>query len=84
MPEFSHSHLVDPPGWYPTATVNGTPVFSTFAQRYTGTLTNGQVCTIGDLTTPVAPYSTPVIKLHHDLHFQRHQSSKLGCHYLFW
>ncbi|KAJ3501383.1 hypothetical protein NMY22_g18946 [Coprinellus aureogranulatus] len=23
-----------PPGWYPTATVSGTPVFSTFAQRF--------------------------------------------------
>ncbi|KAF5319149.1 hypothetical protein D9619_008507 [Psilocybe cf. subviscida] len=48
-----------PPGWYPTATVNGTPVFSTFAQRFTGTLPGGSVYTVGDLTTPSAPFSTP-------------------------
>jgi hypothetical protein len=49
----------DPPGWYPTATVNGTPVFSTFAQRFTGTLSGGSVYTVGDLTTPAAAFSTP-------------------------
>uniref|UniRef100_A0A8H7XZ24 Uncharacterized protein n=1 Tax=Psilocybe cubensis TaxID=181762 RepID=A0A8H7XZ24_PSICU len=48
-----------PPGWYPTATVNGTPVFSTFAQRYTGTLPNGGAYTIGDLATPTGAYTTP-------------------------
>jgi len=47
-----------PPGWYPTATVNGTPVFSTFAQRFTGTA-DGSAYTIGDLTTPAGAYTTP-------------------------
>ncbi|CAA7264482.1 unnamed protein product [Cyclocybe aegerita] len=35
------------------------PVFSTFAQRFTGTLTGGSVYTVGDLSTPSAPYFTP-------------------------
>ncbi|KAF9032385.1 hypothetical protein BJ165DRAFT_1410837 [Panaeolus papilionaceus] len=48
-----------PPGWYPTATVNGVPQFSTFAQRFTGTLPGGSVYTIGDLTTPTAAFTTP-------------------------
>jgi len=48
-----------PPGWYPTATVNGTPVFSTFAQRYTGTVSGGGAYTIGDLTTPAGAFTTP-------------------------
>jgi len=48
-----------PPGWYPTATVDGTVQFSTFAQLYTGTLSNGQLYTIGDSVTPPAPYMTP-------------------------
>ncbi|KAF6747512.1 hypothetical protein DFP72DRAFT_1075184 [Ephemerocybe angulata] len=48
-----------PPGWYPTATISGTPVFSTFAQRYTGTESNGHAYTVGDTATPSAPYSTP-------------------------
>jgi len=47
-----------PPGWYPTATVSGTTLFSTFAQRFTGTL-NGVGYTVGDTTTPAAPYMTP-------------------------
>ncbi|KAF8196951.1 hypothetical protein BJ912DRAFT_1020896 [Pholiota molesta] len=33
--------------------------FSTFAQRFTGTLPNGGVYTIGDLSTPSAPFSIP-------------------------
>jgi len=57
--ESCEADVAYPPGWYPTATVNGTPVFSTFAQRYTGTLSGGSVYTVGDLTTPTAPYSTP-------------------------
>ncbi|TFK60775.1 hypothetical protein BDN72DRAFT_828692 [Pluteus cervinus] len=48
-----------PPGWYPTATVDGTTQFSEFAQRYTGTLSDGSVYTVGDLATPAAPYFTP-------------------------
>jgi len=48
-----------PPGWYPTATVNGTPEFSTFAQRFTYTPPTGAPITIGDLTTPVGAFSTP-------------------------
>lgn len=49
-----------PPGWYPTGEHSGTPVFSTFAQRYTGTLTsNSQVYTVGVTITPSAPASIP-------------------------
>ncbi|KAF8874391.1 hypothetical protein CPB84DRAFT_1853630 [Gymnopilus junonius] len=48
-----------PPGWYPTATVNGTPEFSSFAQRFTYTPPSGPPVTIGDLTTPAAAYFTP-------------------------
>ncbi|PPQ71804.1 hypothetical protein CVT26_007728 [Gymnopilus dilepis] len=48
-----------PPGWYPTATVNGQPEFSTFAQRFTYTPPSGPPVTIGDLTTPAGAYFTP-------------------------
>lgn len=58
--ETCEADVAYPPGWYPTATVNGTPVFSTFAQRFTGTLTDGSVYTVGDLTTPAGAFSTPV------------------------
>ncbi|KAG5643462.1 hypothetical protein DXG03_000894 [Asterophora parasitica] len=51
--------LVDPPGWYPTATVDGTTKFSTFAQYYTGVDTDGVSYTVGDTVTPSAPYFTP-------------------------
>ena len=34
-------------------------MFSTFAQRYTGTLSGGSVYTIGDTATPTAAYFTP-------------------------
>jgi len=47
-----------PPGWYPTV-VNGTTSFSKFAQRYTGTLSNGSLYTIGDTSTPSLPYTIP-------------------------
>ncbi|KAG5638068.1 hypothetical protein H0H81_002036 [Sphagnurus paluster] len=47
-----------PPGWYPTATVDGTTLFSTFAQYYTG-VANGQSYTVGDTVTPTAAYFTP-------------------------
>ncbi|KAF9530783.1 hypothetical protein CPB83DRAFT_850305 [Crepidotus variabilis] len=57
--ESCEADVAYPPGWYPTATVNGVPQFSTFAQRYTGTLSNGQVYTVGDTVTPPAPYFTP-------------------------
>jgi hypothetical protein len=57
--ETCEADVAYPPGWYPTATVNGTPVFSTFAQRFTGTLTDGQVYTVGDLATPSAPFTIP-------------------------
>ncbi|KAF9002179.1 hypothetical protein BDQ17DRAFT_551172 [Cyathus striatus] len=57
--ETCEADVAYPPGWYPTATVNGTPVFSTFAQRFTGTLTDGSVYTVGDLATPSAPFSIP-------------------------
>jgi len=48
-----------PPGWYPVNVVDGSTVFSTFAQRYVGTLSDGSVYTIGDAVTPSGPYSTP-------------------------
>jgi hypothetical protein len=57
--ESCEADVAYPPGWYPTATVNGTPVFSTFAQRFTGTLPGGSVYTVGDLSTPAAAFSTP-------------------------
>ncbi|KAJ7908896.1 hypothetical protein B0H13DRAFT_1617123 [Mycena leptocephala] len=52
-----------PPGWYPTATVDGTVQFSTFAQFFTGVFTgaDGQPTpyTVGDTVTPSAPFSIP-------------------------
>ncbi|KAF8057519.1 hypothetical protein FPV67DRAFT_1724324 [Lyophyllum atratum] len=48
-----------PPGWYPTATVGGTTQFSTFAQYFTGTNSDGSGYTVGDTITPSAPYMTP-------------------------
>ncbi|KAJ7450044.1 hypothetical protein B0H11DRAFT_325193 [Mycena galericulata] len=52
-----------PPGWYPTATVDGTTSFSTFAQYFTGVYTgnDGQPTsyTVGTTVTPTAPYMTP-------------------------
>ncbi|KIY44113.1 hypothetical protein FISHEDRAFT_18954, partial [Fistulina hepatica ATCC 64428] len=51
-----------PPGWYPTATVDGTTEFSTFAQYYTGVYTdNGTPVsyTVGTTVTPSAAYFTP-------------------------
>ncbi|KAF8639345.1 hypothetical protein AX17_001564 [Amanita inopinata Kibby_2008] len=57
--ESCEADIAYPPGWYPTDNLNGSPVFSTFAQRYTGTLPNGYVYTVGDLSTPSAPYMTP-------------------------
>ncbi|KAF4622291.1 hypothetical protein D9613_009496 [Agrocybe pediades] len=57
--ESCEADVAYPPGWYPTATVNGTPVFSTFAQRFTGTLAGGSVYTVGDLSTPASAFFTP-------------------------
>jgi len=48
-----------PPGWYPTATVSGTTLFSTFAQYFTGVGTDGVPYTVGTTVTPSAPYMTP-------------------------
>ncbi|KAJ7666745.1 hypothetical protein DFH06DRAFT_1294955 [Mycena polygramma] len=52
-----------PPGWYPTATVDGTTSFSTFAQFFTGVFTGGDgqttPFTVGDTVTPSAPFTTP-------------------------
>jgi len=56
--ETCEADVAYPPGWYPTATVNGTPQFSTFAQRFTGTA-NGVPYTVGDLVTPTAVASIP-------------------------
>ncbi|KAG6888449.1 hypothetical protein C0992_008478 [Termitomyces sp. T32_za158] len=55
---FPRGILEDPPGWYPTATVSGTTLFSTFAQYFTG-IANGVGYTVGDTVTPAAPYMTP-------------------------
>ncbi|KAF7340834.1 hypothetical protein MSAN_02112800 [Mycena sanguinolenta] len=52
-----------PPGWYPTATVDGTTKFSTFAQYFTGVYTGGDgqptSYTVGDTVTPTAPRVHP-------------------------
>ncbi|KAJ7659403.1 hypothetical protein B0H17DRAFT_1185523 [Mycena rosella] len=52
-----------PPGWYPTTVVDGTTSFSTFAQRFTGSFTgtDGVLSsyTVGDLSTPSGPFTTP-------------------------
>jgi len=48
-----------PPGRFPKDKVNGTRIFSTFAQRYTGMAPNGVAYTIGDVTTPSGAYSIP-------------------------
>lgn len=47
-----------PPGVYPTATVSGTTLYSTFAQRFTG-VANGVTYTVGTTVTPSAPYFIP-------------------------
>ncbi|TFK22518.1 hypothetical protein FA15DRAFT_748420 [Coprinopsis marcescibilis] len=57
--ESCDAEIAYPPGWYPTATQSGSPVFSTFAQRYTGTLSDGSTYTVGGNSTPAAPYFTP-------------------------
>ncbi|KAJ7641736.1 hypothetical protein FB45DRAFT_361343 [Roridomyces roridus] len=52
-----------PPGWYPTATVNGQVQFSTFAQYFEGVYTGGNglptAYTVGTTVTPDAPYTIP-------------------------
>ncbi|KAF7305335.1 hypothetical protein HMN09_00785400 [Mycena chlorophos] len=60
--ETCEADIAYPPGWYPTATNDGTTLFSTFAQYYTGAYTrDGTVVdyTVGDLVTPSNPYFTP-------------------------
>ncbi|KAF8649508.1 hypothetical protein AX16_005760 [Volvariella volvacea WC 439] len=57
--ETCEAEVAYPPGWYPVNTVEGTPVFSAFNQRFTGTNPDGEVYTVGDLVTPPAPYMTP-------------------------
>ncbi|RDB21813.1 hypothetical protein Hypma_010825 [Hypsizygus marmoreus] len=57
--ETCEAEVAYPPGWYPTATVDGTTKFSTFAQYFTGTGANGVPYTVGDTVTPSAPYMTP-------------------------
>jgi len=57
--ESCEADVAYPPGWYPTTTINGTPEFSTFAQRFTGTLPGGSVYTVGDLSTPASAFATP-------------------------
>ena len=59
LSETCDADVAYPPGWTPTATVSGTTLFSKFAQRYTGTLSDGSQYTIGDTSTPSAPYFTP-------------------------
>ncbi|KAF8198160.1 hypothetical protein K438DRAFT_701252 [Mycena galopus ATCC 62051] len=61
--ESCEADVAYPPGWYPTATVDGTTQFSTFAQYFTGVYTgaDGQLTpyTVGTTVTPTAPYMTP-------------------------
>ncbi|GLB42719.1 putative carbohydrate-binding module family 13 protein [Lyophyllum shimeji] len=57
--ETCEADVAYPPGWYPTATVDGTTKFSTFAQYFTGTNSDGSGYTVGDTVTPSAPYMTP-------------------------
>jgi len=56
--ETCEADVAYPPGWYPTATVDGTTQFSTFAQFFTG-VANGVSYTVGDTVTPSAPFMTP-------------------------
>ncbi|KAF7305336.1 hypothetical protein HMN09_00785500 [Mycena chlorophos] len=60
--ETCEADVAYPPGWYPTATSDGTTLFSTFAQYFTGTFTSdGTVVgyTVGDLITPSTAFFTP-------------------------
>ncbi|KAF9468666.1 hypothetical protein BDZ94DRAFT_1279735 [Collybia nuda] len=57
--ETCEAEVAYPPGWYPTATVDGTTSFSTFAQFFTGVGTDGVSYTVGDTVTPSAPFMTP-------------------------
>ncbi|KAG6844370.1 hypothetical protein H0H87_007446 [Tephrocybe sp. NHM501043] len=57
--ESCEADVAYPPGWYPTATVDGTTLFSTFAQYYTGVGADGVGYTVGTTVTPAAPYMTP-------------------------
>jgi len=57
--ETCEAEVAYPPGWYPTATVDGTTSFSTFAQFFTGVGADGVSYTVGDTVTPSAPFMTP-------------------------
>ena len=57
--ETCDADTASPPGWYPLSVVDGSTVFSTFAQRYTGTLSGGSTYVIGDTVTPSTAYFTP-------------------------
>ncbi|KAG6852838.1 hypothetical protein C0991_008677 [Blastosporella zonata] len=57
--ETCEADVAYPPGWYPTATVDGTTLFSTFAQYFTGVNPDGSGYTVGTTVTPAAPYMTP-------------------------
>ncbi|KAG6906752.1 hypothetical protein DXG01_012282 [Tephrocybe rancida] len=57
--ETCDAEVAYPPGWYPTATVDGTTQFSTFAQYFTGIGADGVGYTVGTTVTPAAPYMTP-------------------------
>ncbi|KAK7028467.1 hypothetical protein R3P38DRAFT_2936684 [Favolaschia claudopus] len=56
--ESCEADVAYPPGWYPTATVSGSTLFSTFAQYWTGVV-GDQTFTVGDLVTPTAPATIP-------------------------
>ena len=74
-----------PPGVYPET--NGST--STFAQRYTGTYTDGAgstgLFTVGETVTPQTPYSTPASSNCSDLpdHLQRCVPPILDSHSMF-
>ncbi|KAJ7722665.1 hypothetical protein DFH07DRAFT_971848 [Mycena maculata] len=61
--ETCEADVAYPPGWYPTATVDGTTSFSTFAQYATGYYTGNDGSTtsytVGTTVTPSSAYFTP-------------------------
>ncbi|KAF8184155.1 hypothetical protein K438DRAFT_1838430 [Mycena galopus ATCC 62051] len=61
--ESCEADVAYPPGWYPTATVDGTTQFSTFAQYFTGFYTGADGSTtdytVGTTVTPSTAFTTP-------------------------
>ncbi|KAJ7752423.1 hypothetical protein DFH07DRAFT_521225 [Mycena maculata] len=61
--ETCEADVAYPPGWYPTATVDGVVSFSTFAQYFEGVYTGSDGSTtsytVGTTVTPSSAYFTP-------------------------